>query len=305
MTHFDPTALRAAYDAALPYSPLRQRHLITEETPQPEITNLVYGIPYSYAAEDGPPLYDRWRLAGTYLSDCMAHNDNDAHYVIRVCMPDYKQVCSILLHVSTCIISGPKSVVDLLTVCNTLTQKVIAQVPHGRTFYVGSFCNRLHNTVVRLNMGVLPVNFARLESLLRPRNVIRRSDDVIAGGGLANAAVDRIPHYIMAINVPPKANKQKKEKPLIKMYEHKIVSETTGEIRIIPKICINGIPSIDRGKDMLLEFYFFVLEHRDQLLFSRAELIKMQTLRALHEPPPTAAAPSRRKRLRNGTIVKK
>lgn len=297
---FDATALRAKYDYAMPYPPLQQRHLLTEDTPHPEITNLVYGVPYFSESEDGPPLYDRWRLAGTCMSDCLAHNDRDAHYVTRIKMPGHKQVCSVLMHVGTCIISGPKSIVDLLTVCNTLVKKVRADiVPHGRSFYVGSFANRLHNTVVRLNMGAIPVNFANLEGLLRPRNVIRRSDDVISGGtSMVNAAVDRIPHFIMAMNVVPKSPKKKNKNPLIKMYEHKMYKED-GTVCILPKVCINGIPSIDLGKAILLEFYFFILEHRDRLLFSRGELLKMQTLHAILEPPPSSTpTPSRRKRLR-------
>lgn len=306
---FDPSALRALYDAALPYEPLCQRHLLTDDVPKPEITNLVYGVPYSLDSEDGVPLYDRWKLAGTYLSDCMAHTDNNAHYVLRVAMPGNKQVCSVLMHVGTCIISGPKSIVDLVTICNTLTKKIITEVPYAKSFHVGSFRGRLHNTVVCLSTGSLPVNFANLEALLRPRNVVRRSDDVLGNnnGGtptLSSIAADRIPHYIMAVNVAPKKTKQKDEKnPLIKMYEHKSFNDR-GEVCILPKLCINGIPSIDHGKAILLELYFFILENRERLMFTRSEMLKMQLLRSISEPPSVSTAVNqRRKRLK--TAAKK
>ena len=307
---FDASALRAAYDSAMPYDPLRERHLFKEGVPLPEVTNLVYGVPYSFDSEDGAPLYDRWKLAGVYLSDCLAHRDNNAHYALRIALPGNRQVCSALMHTSICIISGPKSQVDLVTVCNTLTLKIITEVPYAKSFHVGSFRNRLHNTVVCLSTGNLPINFAKLQPLLRPRNVVKRSDDVLGnntGGvpGLDAIAADRIPHYIMAVKIPPKSTKQTEGKyPLIKMYERKSFNER-GEICIEPKICINGIPSIDHGKAILLELYFFILENRERLLFSKSELLKMQLLRFVSELPTTAPSGNqRRKRLKSAPAKK-
>lgn len=326
MTHertFDDTMLRREYDYAMPYDRLKQRHVIDESTPRPEITNSVFEVEY-FADDDGtPPLWDRWMLAGGCMSDCIVRNDKDPNYVMRVCMPNSKQVCSIILHTNRCIVSGTRSIADLVVVCNTLTRCVRERFkPHGASFHVGSFRNKLHNTVVLLNVS-LPFAFSRIEPLLRPNNAVRRSDEaapvamqpaLLPGaplvrwstyGGLAAeraafaAAVpapvgtDHIPHYMLTINVavPPAARKKRKP-PVLKMYEHAV-----GSGGAMSKLCLSGIRSIDRAKDMLFEFYFFMIEHRAALLYTADELHKMQLL---HDASiASAPAPSSRSKKRH------
>lgn len=293
--YFDASALRARYDAALPYDPLRERHVLDASVPRPEITNLVYEVQYFTDPDTSPALFDRWRLAGAAMGDCLAHNDRDAHYVVRVLMPDGYQVCSILMHPATCIVSGAKSIVDLVTVCNTLTRLVRTRFAlHGASFYVGSFVGKLHNTVVRLTLDGLPVNFARIEPLLRPQNAVRRSDEAIGHAAVspfnATAQVSsHIPHFTMSINVPPNPRKKKNKKPMLKMYEHRV-----GPV-VFAKVCLNGIPSIDMARAILLEFYFLIVEHRAEVLYTRAELLKNAALRETSEPLPVTGPPLKKR----------
>lgn len=308
MTHertFDDTLLRREYDYAMPYDRLKQRHTIDGSTPRPEVTNSVFEVEY-FADDDGtPPLWDRWMLAGGCMSDCIVRNDKDPNYVMRVCMPNSKQVCSIILHTNRCIVSGTRSIADLVVVCNTLVRCVRERFkPHGASFHVGSFRNKLHNTVALLNVS-LPFAFSRIEPLLRPNNAVRRSDEsapaamssalLLPGaplirwstyGGLAAeraapaasavaTGTDHIPHYMLTINVAaPSSARKKRKPPVLKMYEH-AVGDGGGAVS---KLCLSGIRSIDRAKDMLLEFYFFMIEHRAALLYTPDELHRMQML---------------------------
>lgn len=304
---FDDTALRRELDYALPYDRLRDRHVIDAATPRPEVTNSVFEVE-CFADDDGvPALWDRWMLVGGCMSDCIVRNDRDSNYVMRVCMPDGKHVCSIIMHPNRCIVSGTRSILDLVTVCNTLTRCVRDRFkPHGASFHVGSFRGKLHNTVVRLNVD-LPFAFARLEPLLRPNNAVRRSDEAAAAlptalyrspfsnpaAAPAPVGTDRIPHYMLAINVlSTNVRKKRKQSPMLKMYEHK----TPGG-GVVSKMCLNGIRSIDRARDLLLEFYFFMMEHRDALLYTPDDLSKMQMLQDARDLP-RAAGPRPKKRHR-------
>lgn len=316
MTHerpFDDTMLRREYDYAMPYDRLKQRHVIDGSTPHPEITNSVFEVEY-FADDDGtPPLWDRRMLAGGCMSDCIVRNDKDPNYVMRVCMPNSKQVCSIILHTNRCIVSGTRSIADLVVVCNTLTRCVRERFkPHGASFHVGSFRNKLHNTVVLLNVS-LPYAFSRIEPLLRPNNAVRRSDEaapaamppaLLPGAPLirwpltaavpASVGTDHIPHYMMTINVAaPPSSRKKRKPPVLKMYEH-AVGDGGGAASTL---CLSGIRSIDRAKDMLLEFYFFMFEHRDALMYTPDELHRMQML---HDASSASApAPSSRSKKRH------
>lgn len=224
------------------------------------INNVVFTIHYSNGAGE-MPLTNPWRLAGGPLGSMLRYSERDAHYHTKARIGG--MTIALIMHPHLCIVSGVRSYLVLLVVCNMVTKYLRRVLPQCASFHFHSFINQMQNSVCRVSIDV-PLNFDRLQSIIKPEFTIKcqlGDHNVPAIGKRRNAPRAnlrnnlKIIYHELAFMIPKSRCQRKPVEVVLKFYYSASRSV----------ISINGVHSIYLAYELLKDIVAFLLYHRSAL----------------------------------------